>query len=160
MIRILFDTFLRETEGRFIFFLKCRPITTIYIDKPPRRFQRFTIYMFYTIDAAMRYRPNCSISMAYFIVIAFQDPHYSFIKYDRYHSGLLHMQWVRVRACLDIFSLICHFCLLSPSLWETAQYRLKYCLKGPLNQNRPTKMRRRRCKWPLLISNILNFSCV
>ena len=23
---------------------------------------------------------------------------------------------------------------LSPSLWETAQYRLKYCLKGPLNQ--------------------------
>ena len=24
--------------------------------------------------------------------------------------------------------------LLSPSLWETARYRLKYCLKGPLNQ--------------------------
>ena len=23
--------------------------------------------------------------------------------------------------------------LLSPSLWETARYRLKYCLKGPLN---------------------------
>ena len=23
---------------------------------------------------------------------------------------------------------------LSPSLWETARYRLKYCLKGPLNQ--------------------------
>ena len=22
---------------------------------------------------------------------------------------------------------------LSPSLWEMAQYRLKYCLKGPLN---------------------------
>ena len=22
----------------------------------------------------------------------------------------------------------------SPSLWETARYRLKYCLKGPLNQ--------------------------
>ena len=22
---------------------------------------------------------------------------------------------------------------LSPSLWETARYRLKYCLKGPLN---------------------------
>ena len=28
--------------------------------------------------------------------------------------------------------------LLSPSLWETAQYRLKYCLKGPLNPKQPT----------------------
>ena len=27
---------------------------------------------------------------------------------------------------------------LSPSLWETARYRLKYCLKGPLNQKQPT----------------------
>ena len=32
---------------------------------------------------------------------------------------------------LDIFSLIYHFSFLSPSLWETARYRLKYCLKGP-----------------------------
>ena len=37
--------------------------------------------------------------------------------------------------CLDIFSLIYHFSPLSPSLWETARYRLKYCLKGPLNPN-------------------------
>ena len=35
--------------------------------------------------------------------------------------------------CLDIFSLIYHFFFLSPSLWETARYRLKYCLKGPLS---------------------------
>ena len=28
--------------------------------------------------------------------------------------------------------------LLSPSLWETARYRLKYCLKGPLNPKQPT----------------------
>ena len=35
--------------------------------------------------------------------------------------------------CLDIFTLIYPFFLLSPSLWETARYRLKYCLKGPLN---------------------------
>ena len=35
--------------------------------------------------------------------------------------------------CLDIFSLIYPFSPLSPSLWETARYRLKYCLKGPLN---------------------------
>ena len=40
--------------------------------------------------------------------------------------------------CLDIFSLICLFCFLSPSLWETARYRLKYCLKGPLNPKQPT----------------------
>ena len=39
---------------------------------------------------------------------------------------------------LDIFTLIYPF---SPSLWETARYRLKYCLKGPLNPkttNQPT----------------------
>ena len=29
------------------------------------------------------------------------------------------------------FSLIYHLSFLSPSLWETARYRLKYCLKGP-----------------------------
>ena len=33
--------------------------------------------------------------------------------------------------CLDIFTLIYHFSFLSPSPWETARYRLKYCLKGP-----------------------------
>ena len=42
--------------------------------------------------------------------------------------------------CLDIFTLIYLFFFLSPSLWETARYRLKYCLKGPLNPNQPTKM--------------------
>ena len=30
------------------------------------------------------------------------------------------------------------FLLSSPSLWETARYRLKYCLKGPLNPKQPT----------------------
>ena len=35
--------------------------------------------------------------------------------------------------CLDIFTLNYPFFLLSPSLWETARYRLKYCLKGPFN---------------------------
>ena len=35
--------------------------------------------------------------------------------------------------CMDSFTLIYHFFPLSPSLWETARYRLKYCLKGPLN---------------------------
>ena len=44
--------------------------------------------------------------------------------------------------CLDIFTLIYSFFPLSPSLWEMARYRLKYCLKGPLNPkptNQPTK---------------------
>ena len=31
------------------------------------------------------------------------------------------------------FSLVYHFSFLPPSLWETARYRLKYCLKGPLS---------------------------
>ena len=35
--------------------------------------------------------------------------------------------------CLDIFTLIYPFFPLSPSLWETARYRLKYCLKGSVN---------------------------
>ena len=39
---------------------------------------------------------------------------------------------------LDIFSLYYPFSPLSPSLWETARYRLKYCLKGPLNPKQPT----------------------
>ena len=34
---------------------------------------------------------------------------------------------------LDIFTLIYPSFPLSPSLWETTRYRLKYCLKGPLN---------------------------
>ena len=40
--------------------------------------------------------------------------------------------------CLDIFTLIYPFSPLSHSLWETARYRLKYCLKGPLNPKQPT----------------------
>ena len=40
--------------------------------------------------------------------------------------------------CLDIFPLIYSFSSLSPSLWETARYRLKYCLKGSLNPKQPT----------------------
>ena len=32
--------------------------------------------------------------------------------------------------CLVIFTLICPFCPLSPSLWETARYRLNTVSKG------------------------------
>ena len=41
--------------------------------------------------------------------------------------------------CVDIFSLVYHCSFLSPSLWGTARYRLKYCLKGPLSPKQPTK---------------------
>ena len=40
--------------------------------------------------------------------------------------------------CLDIFTLMYPFSPLSPSLWEMARYRLKYCLKGPLNPKQLT----------------------
>ena len=36
------------------------------------------------------------------------------------------------------FSLTYIFSFLSHSLWETALYRLKYCLKGPLSPQQPT----------------------
>ena len=42
--------------------------------------------------------------------------------------------------CLVIFSLIYLFSFLSPSLCETARYRLKYCLKRPLNPKQPTNL--------------------
>ena len=42
-------------------------------------------------------------------------------------------------ACLDLFSLIYRFSFLSPSLWETVRYRLKYCLKGPLSPKTTTQ---------------------
>ena len=45
---------------------------------------------------------------------------------------------------LDIFTLIYRFSPLSPSLWETARYRLKYCLKGPLNPKQPTNQQDRK----------------
>ena len=53
---------------------------------------------------------------------------------------------------LDIFTLIYPSFPLSPSLWETARYRLKYCLKGPLNPkptNQPTYCTCSRCGWGL-----------
>ena len=39
---------------------------------------------------------------------------------------------------LDIFTLIYPFFPHTPSLWEPARYRLKYCLKGLLYPNQPT----------------------
>ena len=44
--------------------------------------------------------------------------------------------------CMDIFIFIYPFSPLSPSLWETPRYRLKYCLKEPLNPKQPTNHHR------------------
>ena len=46
--------------------------------------------------------------------------------------------------CLDIFSLSYPFSPLSPSLWETARYGLKCCLKGPLSPKQPTNQREKK----------------
>ena len=51
--------------------------------------------------------------------------------------------------CLDIFTLIFPFSSLSPSLRETARYRLKYCLKGPLNPKQPTNQNSCHCRYNL-----------
>ena len=40
--------------------------------------------------------------------------------------------------CLDIFTLLYPFSSLSPSLWKTDRYRLKYYLKGAINPKQPT----------------------
>ena len=49
------------------------------------------------------------------------------------------------RGCLDIFTLIYPFSPLSLSLWETARYRQKYCVKGPLNPKQPTNFQVKTC---------------
>ena len=62
--------------------------------------------------------------------------------------------------CLDIFILLYPFSPLSPSLWETARYRLKYCLKGPLNPKQPAKYRLKYyLKGPLSPKQPANQSC-
>ena len=55
--------------------------------------------------------------------------------------------------CLDIFTLLYLFSPLSPSLWETVRYRLKYCLKGPLNPKQPTNQ-------PILLTHTYTLSAI
>ena len=63
--------------------------------------------------------------------------------------------------CLDIFTLLYPFSPLSPSLWETAVYILKYCLKGPLNPKQPTNQhflkicRRKFCRLLLIVKELI-----
>ena len=67
--------------------------------------------------------------------------------------------------CLDIFSLIYQISqdFLSPSLWETAWYRLKYCLKGLISPKQSTNQAwyfhvTKQCYLPVHIYNqIISF---
>ena len=43
--------------------------------------------------------------------------------------------------CVGHFSRLSFFFSFSLSLWETVQYRLKYCLKGPLSPKEQTNQR-------------------
>ena len=53
------------------------------------------------------------------------------------------------------FSLIYQFSLLFPSLWETVRYRLKYCLRGPLNQTQPTNQPSNSKKIGIYVADVL-----
>ena len=47
--------------------------------------------------------------------------------YSRARAYCTGVIWIYFSAVISV---------LSPSLWETARYRLKYCLKGPLNSKK------------------------
>ena len=49
-----------------------------------------------------------------------------------------YLQYVRVGVVWTFLLSSMLSLLFSPSLWETARYRLKYCLKGPLNPKQST----------------------
>ena len=55
---------------------------------------------------------------------------------DRVGQGLLRLQWVRVGVVWTFF--LVFFFLFCLPLWETARYRLKYCLKEPLSPKQST----------------------
>ena len=64
--------------------------------------------------------------------------------------------------CLDIFILLYLFSSLSPSLWETARYNMKYCLKGPLNPkttNQPSTVQILNSAWAKQFIRELRVTC-
>ena len=56
-----------------------------------------------------------------------ERPAYSDLRRARAYCACYRCGWGLFRH----FTLVYHFSLLSPSLWETVRYRLNYCLKGP-----------------------------
>ena len=63
------------------------------------------------------------------------------------------------RGGLDIFTLIYPFSPLSPSLWEMARYRMKYCVKGSLNPKQPTNQPTNVFIFILAFGNVKYFIC-
>ena len=59
--------------------------------------------------------------------------------------------------CLDIFILLYPF---YPSLWKTAPYRLKYCLKGRLNPKQPTNPVSNIFSWYRRVFEPWRFYCI
>ena len=55
--------------------------------------------------------------------------------------------------CLEMFSLVYHFSFLSASFWETARYRLKYCLKGPLSSKQPTNKTTTKLSYEIILES-------
>ena len=62
-------------------------------------------------------------------------------------------------SCLDIFTLIYPLSPLSPSLWETARYRLKYCHKGPLNPKQATNQTLKKRFMHVVLNMCYHLSC-
>ena len=56
------------------------------------------------------------------------------------------MQLVRVGLVWTFVLLYILSFLFHPLFWETARYRLKYCLKGPLNPKQPTNQQVRKSR--------------
>ena len=54
------------------------------------------------------------------------------------------------------FTLLYPFSPLSPSLRQTARYRLKYCLKGPLNPKQPTNQQQHATVMPQSTYSLCN----
>ena len=55
--------------------------------------------------------------------------------------------------CLNILSLVYHFSLLSPAVWEMVQYKLKYCFKQSFSLKRPTDQKKLTCRSTLTLFN-------
>ena len=71
-------------------------------------------------------------------------------------KGLLRLRVGAGGGCLDVFVLVYHFSFLSPSLWETARYRLKYCLKGLLSPKQLTnRLNPSYCKLTYILINLI-----
>ena len=72
-------------------------------------------------------------------------------------QGLVALAVGAVGGCLGNFYVVYLFSFFLP-LWETARYRLKCCLKGPLNSKQPTNpngLQQQKFELPLVQGRII-----